>query len=67
MTPFDKLAIRPAAARPQGGKDEPEVKPMPVESVRFSFNGKGNVTLSIADFTSGQAMIDAAQEWAAKQ
>lgn len=66
MTPFDRQSIRPAS-KPMGGKDAPEPKPMPVESVRFNFNGKGSVTLNIKDFTSGQAMIDAAQEWAAKQ
>lgn len=64
MTPFDKQDIRP----PVQGKGDTAQKPMPVESVRFNFPTRGKVcTLNIADFTSGQAMIDAAQEWAAKQ
>ena len=68
---FDKEAIRPLAAmaQSQGGKDEPPPKPAPVESVRFTFPhlpGK-ECTLNIADFTSGQAMVEAAEAWAAKQ
>lgn len=67
MIPFEKSAIRPlaiAAASMDGEKTE---KPKAVESVQFDFPGKGQVTLNIADFTSGQAMIEAAQAWAAKQ
>jgi hypothetical protein len=63
---FDKETIRPAS-RPAKGDEI--VKPMPVESVRFTvphLPGKECV-LNIADFTSGAAMVEAAAEWAAKQ
>lgn len=68
MIPYEKAAIRPLAVAPMSGKeDEKPAKTPAVESVQFSFRDKGSVTLNIADFTSGQAMIDAAAEWAAKQ
>lgn len=68
MTPFNKSDIRPLAAvmQSQGGKEEPKAKP--VESVEFAFPTKGKtVTLNVAEYQSGKAMIEAAQEWAAKQ
>jgi hypothetical protein len=63
---FEKEAIRPVLAKPMDGKDEP-VKPAAVESVRFTFKDGKTCTLNIADFTSGQAMVEAANAWAAKQ
>lgn len=71
MTPFNKQDIRPLAAvsgSMGGGKDEPAEKPVPVEGVRFSFPTKPGkeVTLNVADYQSGKAMIEAAQEWATK-
>jgi hypothetical protein len=66
---FDKVAIRQLAPilQSQNGEDQPRQRQVPVESVRFTFRGGKEVTLNIADYTSGQAMIDAAQEWADKQ
>jgi len=56
---FTKEAIRPLAAMDEA--------PKPVESVRFTFKDGKEITLNIADFTSGQAMVEAAEAWAAKQ
>lgn len=63
---FDKEAIRLQPKPPKGGEI---AKPMPVESVRFTFPHKPGkeCTMNIADFTSGRAMVEAAEEWAAKQ
>lgn len=69
MIPLETATTRKLApiSQSQGGKEEPE-KPMPVESVRFTFPSKPDavLTLKVADFQSGKAMLEAAQEWGTK-
>ena len=59
---FDKEAIRRMR---QDEKEKPQKQK--VDRVRFTFKGGKACTLKIDDFTSGAAMVEAAEAWAAKQ